>query len=249
MGNGRPPAALGVEEPTLPENITGRELDRGIRAELSGLRPEVSTLVARHLVAAARFLDEDPALGYAHAAAARRHAPRLASTREALGLAAYLTQRYAEALSELRAARRLSGDDQLLPVLADCERGLGRPERALALASSAAAGRLDRAAQVELRIVAAGARRDLGQVDAAILTLEGRDLSSASREPWVARLRYAYAEALLAAGRVTEATLWFERAADADAEGLTDARERAEVLDGSGVLDVLDEADDAPASE
>ena len=64
------------------------------------------------------------------------------------------------------AAARISGSPDYLPMMADCERGLGRPERALALATSAESGRLDREGKVELLIVAAGARRDLGQADA-----------------------------------------------------------------------------------
>ena len=49
---------------------------------------------------------------------------------------------------------------------------------------------------------------------------------------WAARLRYAYADALLAAGRREEAREWFARAAAADPEDLTDANERLLELDG-----------------
>lgn len=117
-----------------------------------------------------------------------------------------------------------------LPMMADCERALGRPERALALGKSPLTGDLDEAGQIEMRIVESGARRDLGQVEAAVAVLAGRELRSRSREPWVARLRYAYAEALLADGQPAAALEWFERAAGIDADGHTDALERVEEL-------------------
>ena len=60
---------------------------------------------------------------------------RVGVVREACGIAAYRTGRWAEALSELRAARRMTGRDDYLPIMADCERALGRPDRALALPS------------------------------------------------------------------------------------------------------------------
>src|SRR6476646_10697639 len=80
---------------------------------------------------------------------------------------------------------------------------------------------------VELRIVAAGARRDLGQFDAAVLALQGPDLETPGDEPWRARLRYAYADNLLAAGREQDAIRWFLAAAEVDVDEATDAAERA----------------------
>ena len=82
-----------------------------------------------------------------------------------------------------------------------------------------------------MRIVASGARRDLGQIDAAIATLECKELASKSDEPWSARLRYAYADALLAGGRNKEARDWFVKATLVDADDLTDAAERAMQID------------------
>lgn len=228
--------------PEPPEDVTADLLDRETRAELRTLPPTLADDVARHLVMAGRLLDEDPDTAYQHAAKAQALASRVAVAREALGLAAYATGRWAQALSELRAARRMSGSDGNLPVMADCERGLGRPERALALAGSPEAARLDPAAKAEMRIVAAGARLDLGQPDAAVLTLQVPDLKARPPQPWTARLRYAYAEALLAAGREDEAREWFGRAAEVDPEGLTDAVERLEELEGTVYVDLLEDA-------
>ncbi len=193
---------------------------------------------------AGRLVDEDPEKAYAHARAAQQLAPRLAATREALGLAAYLSDRYAEALSELRAARRITGSNHQWAVMADCERGLGRPEKALEMAQAPEEKELDKATQIELRIVAAGARRDLGQPDAAVVLLQGADLTPAQPEPWTARLRYAYAEALLESDREEEAREWFGRASEVDPEGLTGAGERLAELDGLTFDEVEEEFDD-----
>lgn len=220
------------DEPPLPEDVTGAELDRSVRAELTSLAALNAAAVSRHLVMAGRLLDEDPEASYAHAVAARDRAGRVGAVREAAGLAAYRTGRFAEALAELRAARRISGDQSLLPVMADCERGLGRPEKALAMATSPEARGLDGAATAEMLIVASGARRDLGQPEAAALLLQGPELRPDRRRPWSARLFYAYAEALQEAGRDAEAREWLAHAADADQHGETDAADRLAELDG-----------------
>jgi hypothetical protein len=201
-------------------------------------------LVGGHLVMAGRLIDDDPEQAYKHARTAQQLAPRLAATREALGLTAYLSDRYAEALAELRAARRITGSNHQWAVMADCERGLGRPEKALEMAQGPEAKELDKGTQIELRIVAAGARRDLDQVDAAVAMLQGADLTPAQIEPWTARLRYAYADALLEADREAEAREWFARAAEADSEGVTDAEDRIAALDGV----VFGEEDEDPAA-
>ncbi|GAA2933028.1 hypothetical protein [Streptomyces enissocaesilis] len=189
----------------------------------------------------ANLIDDDPEQAYAYSRIALRLASRVAAVREAAGFAAYATQRYTEALAEFRAARRMTGSVELWPVMADCERGLGRPERAMAMAGEPEVQKLDKAGQVEMRLVAAGARRDMGQIDAAIVTLQGPELASNSVQPWTARLRYAYADALLTAGREAEAREWFAKAIEADKDGLTDASDRLAQLDGVDFVDALDE--------
>jgi hypothetical protein len=228
----------------VPLEITGDELDPAILAELRSLPPGIGTKVARHLVMAGRVMDEDPETAYQHALAARRVAVRSPIVREAVGLAAYEADRWTEALSELRAARRLSGQEAYLAIMADCERGLERPERALELARSEEAGRLSGADRVELRIVESGARRDMGQFDAAVLALQIPELKSDRLRPWTARLCYAYADALADAGR-EDALEWFLRAAAADRHGETDAVERAAELGGLDILIDEDEPEDA----
>lgn len=196
-----------------------------MRAELRSLPDPVAERVARLLVAVAESLDDDPEAALAFAKAAKSAAARLAVVRESMGLAAYASGDYALALAELRAVRRMTGQVEHLPIMADCERGLGRPRKALELLAEVGESDLPDEARVEARIVAAGARRDLGQHDAALLTLQVPALTSSAQDPWLLRLRYAYAEALAEAGRSDEAREWLARVAEADTEGITDAAE------------------------
>jgi tetratricopeptide (TPR) repeat protein len=221
--------------PPLDPEISGRELDRSVAQQLKGLPEKLAARVARHLVAAAQLIDEDPKTAYQHTLAARARAARIAVVREACGEAAYHAGEYAEALAELRAAKRMNGNTEYLPVMADCERALGRPERALALAQNPSVANLEDALKAEMTIVEAGARRDLGELDAALRTLEQAPLRSRSRADWVVRLRYAYADTLAAAGRTEEAVEWFHRTVGVDGNQITDAVERlAELGESTG---------------
>jgi tetratricopeptide (TPR) repeat protein len=216
-----------IFEPDIPEEITGEELEKSVRAELLSLSPENAKVVARHLVCINLYQDSDPLLAHKHGIAAAHHAGRLAVVRETAGYAAYRAGYFEVALKELRAAFRISGDVSSLPVMADCERGLGNPLKAIALAGSADVKKLAKAEEIEMRIVAAGARRDLGEFDAAVVTLTCKELKNETDE-WAVRLRYAYADALDAAGRGEESRLWFGKCAQLDLDDATDAAERAE---------------------
>lgn len=197
----------------------------------------------------ANLIDEEPEQAYEYSRIALRLASRVAAVREAAGFAAYATQKYSEALGEFRAAKRMTGSVELWPVMADCERGMGRPEKALDMAGAPEVQKLDKPGQVEMRLVAAGARRDLGQIDAAIVTLQGPELASNSVQPWTARLRYAYADALLAAGREDESREWFAKVIESDKDGSTDASDRLAELDGVEFVDVMQDDVAAPAAE
>ncbi|MEU9408891.1 tetratricopeptide repeat protein [Streptomyces sp. NPDC048281] len=233
----------------IPEDVTGDEIDKDVRQELQSLPKTLAEDVAKNLVMVARLIDDDPEGAYGYSRVALRLASRVAAVREAAGFAAYANQKYAEALAEFRAARRMTGTVDLWPVMADCERGLGRPEKALDMAGAPDVHKLDKAGQVEMRLVAAGARRDMGQLDAAIVTLQSPELASSSVQPWTARLRYAYADALLAAGRADEAREWFAKAVEADRDGSTDASDRLAEMDGVEFVDALDEEDSEEAPE
>ncbi len=234
----RTPAERSAEQarydgPEIPEDVTGKELDRSIANQLKGLPEKLAARVARHLAAAGLIIDEDPRTAYEHTLAARARASRIAVVREACGEAAYAAGEYAEALSELRAAKRMNGATEYLPIMADCERALGRPEKALALARNPSVARFEAHLMAEMTIVEAGARRDMKELDAALRTLEAAPLNSKSREEWVVRLRYAYADTLLAAGRPADALEWFHRTEAIDGTEITDAAARAAEVEKS----------------
>ncbi len=221
----------------MPDGITADQLDPAAAAELRTLPGDLASAVARRLVAAGLAGDAETA--YQHALEARRLAARVGLVRETAGIAAYRAGHWADALTELRAARRLTGRASYLPMMADSERALGRPDRALAL-TSGTTGNLDRETQIELRIVESGIRRDQGLPEAAVVTLQVPELTDRRIRSWSARLFYAYADALLDAGRTEEARAWFARSAGADRDGQTDAEERFDAL-GEVMIDDLEE--------
>ena len=216
--------------PTIPEHVDAKQLSPEIRRELSTLDRATADLVARHLVAAGEILDDDPQAALVHAKAAKARAGRFPAVREAVGIAAYYSGDWAQALAELRAARRMGSSSQLLPMIADCERGVGRPERAIEIARSPEAAQLKGDDADELRIVAAGARADLGQLEQALALLSTPPIDPNRTGQTAARLCYAYAETLLALDRAEEAVKWFLRAAAADVDGVTDAEDRVAEL-------------------
>ncbi|MGY2066241.1 hypothetical protein [Blastococcus sp. SYSU DS0619] len=173
---------------------------------------------------AGTLLDEDPETALAHARAARDRASRLAVVREAVGVAAYHAGDFAEAAREIRAYRRMSGDQGYRAVLADCERALGRPEVAIRLVNEALTEGVDAEEEVELRLVEAGARQDLGEDAAARLVLEaalgGRPEPADLRAGDEGRLRLAaaYAELLESQGETARAAEWLGAVAEIDPE-------------------------------
>ncbi|WP_309081990.1 hypothetical protein [Zhihengliuella sp.] len=209
--------------PEIDDDVTGKELDRAARAELRYLEDPNGTWVAKHLVMAGRLVDLEPELAYEHALAASRRGGRIAVVREAVGLTAYAAGQFADALREFRTFRRISGSNVHLPMMADCERGLGRPEKALELARSEDAENLDTPLKVEMAIVASGAQADLGNHQAALAELEIPQLDINRAYSFSPRLFTVYAEALEELGRHGEAEKWYSRVVIAErALGLGD---------------------------
>ncbi len=229
----------------IPEGITGKELDRVARNELKTLAKENADRVAQHLVMAGMLIDEDPALAHRHAQAAARRAGRIALTRETLAITAYAIGDFALALRELRTHRRISGSNEQLPLMVDCERGLGRPEKALELARSVDRRTLSVGTRVELAIAMSGARLDLGQLAEALVELEIPQLDASTAYSWSPALFDAYAVVLAELGRDEEAAEWGRRAdiaAEALAEALaTEGDETIEIVELEG--DALPVAD------
>jgi tetratricopeptide (TPR) repeat protein len=229
--------------------VDPRDLDPAVRGALRGLDPRNADKVAAHLVAAGTLVEEDPEAALAHARAARDRASRVAAVREAVGVAAYFAGDYAEAAREIRAYRRMSGDQGYRAVLADCERALGRPDVALRLVAEALGENPDAEESVELRIVESGARLDLGEAAAARLVLEaalGGRPDPATLVPGdqaQLRLASAYADLLEAEGEEAAAAEWLTAIAAADPEDLTGAVDRLGIEFTE--TDLLDDEDDS----
>ena len=193
-------------EPQIPAAVKASDLDRESRAALSSLDPDKAEKVARHLVMAGSLLDVDAEEAYLHAKAAVSRAGRIGTVREACALAAYASGKYSEALREVRAARRLDGTDSLRAIEADCERGLGKPEKALEIISETDTSSYSLSDLVELVIVQAGARHDLGESDAALLVLNQFLEQQQLEEPvLLARILSYKADLLRELGREEEA--------------------------------------------
>ncbi|OEI67255.1 hypothetical protein Cus16_3079 [Curtobacterium sp. ER1/6] len=135
----------------------------------------------------------------------------MAVVRETAAITAYRTGDFATALRELRTYRRIAGKNDQLPMMVDCERGLGRPERALELGRSIDRAALDTAVQVELAIAMSGARLDLGNPTAALGELEIPQLDPTTAYSWSPALYSAYAATLEELGRQDEADEWWAR--------------------------------------
>ena len=198
--------------PEIDEDVTGQELDKVTRAQLRVLEEVSGEWVSKHLVMAGRLIDDEPELAFQHALAASRRGGRMAAVREAVALTAYASEHFGEALREFRTYRRISGSNAYLAMMADCERGLGRPDRALDIARSDEAKELDIAGQVDMAIVASGARMDMEQYDAAVTALEIPQLDKNRAFSFSPRLFRAYADALELAERNAEAEQWRNRA-------------------------------------
>ena len=198
---------------------------------------------------AGTLIEEDAALAHRHAEAAARRAGRVAIVRETLAITAYAMGDYALALRELRTYRRLSGSNEQLPLMVDCERGLGRPEKGLELGRSIDRSALSVGTRVELAIAMSGARLDLGQTELALTELEIPQLDPGTAYSFSPALFDAYAVVLAELGRADEADVWAQRA-DLAAEAIGEAEGEFE-----DIVEIVEEefaadgspADDAPA--
>lgn len=231
--------------PDIPEWVDVRALGPDVRADLRGLSKQGAEFVAGHLAAAGELAESDPEQAWEHARAARSQGGRVAVVRETVGLVAYRAGKWSEAIAELRAARRMSGGPGQLAVMADSERALGNPERAIELAKSPEAAQLEPEAAAELAIVTAGARSDLGQHEAALAALQSAARTVEPTADYAYRVYYALAAKLAEQGRTQEALTWFVRSADADVDDDSDAAERAAALaDGDHRADPNNGTDD-----
>jgi hypothetical protein len=205
----------GEKSPLIPSEITPEDLEFGVRVQLKTLTPENAEMVARHLAMVSLLIDDDPELAHRHAKAAAQRAGRLALVHETLGITAYAVGDYTLALRELLTHRRLTGSNDQLPLIVDCERGMGRPQRGLEAVVGVDRKSLDVGVRINLAIALSGARLDMGQPEAALLELQTAELSEKRVYPQSPLMFRAYAECLRELGRDPEEALRWEKLADA----------------------------------
>ena len=147
-------------------------LSKDDRLRLRGLSKEHAENIGLHILAAYALEETDPQGALAHAKWAARQASRIDLARETLALVAYRQGDYKLALKEFRTAHRMNGYSDYLPFIADCERGLGNPRKAIEEATSEEGSQLQGESKAEMFLVYAGALGDLGLWDKAIETVQ-----------------------------------------------------------------------------
>jgi hypothetical protein len=196
------------KSPLIPDEITEKDLELGLRVQLKTLTPENAEMVARHLAMVGLLIDQDPELAHQHALAAAGRAARIALVRETVGITAYTVGDFAVALRELLTFRRISGSNDQIPLMVDCERGLGRPDRALELGRSVDRSALLPGVRVNLAIAMSGARLDRDENDLALAELQIPELNPEKVFAYSVPLFYAYADTLEILGKDAESKRW-----------------------------------------
>jgi len=239
------------QDPVIPDEVQAKDLHPAARNELKTLQADIQDRVARHLAMVALLIDDDVELAHQHALSASRRAGRIPVTRETLAITAYRMADFALALRELRTYRRLSGLDGHVALMVDCERGLGRPEKAIETGLEIDKKQLDTEQRVHLAIAMSGARLDLGQTQQALFELEIPELNPKKAFSWSPDLFAAYAAVLEDLGRDSEARTWQQhtnRAAAALQDHLG-ALDELEVLEIHESREELEEDREADAPE
>ncbi|MCQ0013453.1 hypothetical protein [Actinomadura madurae] len=200
--------------------------------------------MARHLVMAGRLAEEEPELSYRHAKAARRLASRVGIVREAAGIAAYHAGEWAEALAELRAARRAGRRRRRLPAVDGRLRARPRPSRAGPRPHQVTGGREARPDGTRR-----AAHRGVGRPPRPRAVRRGRRHAADPRAARPPAAAVVDAAVLRLRGRARrggprgEAADWFARAAAADRDGDTDAAERYAEIEGLHILDTEEDGE------
>lgn len=217
------PRAAGRDRPKplvhLPDEIVAE-----LRATTRPGKAEI--LVKVFAEAATAFAEEDYDEAIRLGEQAKHIALRSAVVREVLGLAYYRMEKWQHAARELAAFRRISGSTEQNPVIADCYRAQGKPEKALEICDEIDPLNASPELYYEGAIVGAGALADLHRIHDAIARLESLELDPPHAQTHHLRAWYALADLLERRGRFTQALSHFDAVAGSDPE-LTDASERA----------------------
>ncbi|WP_201736506.1 tetratricopeptide repeat protein [Bifidobacterium xylocopae] len=158
-------------EPKMPKGLEWSMLSKDDKERLRGLSKEHAENTGLHILAAYALEESDPERALAHAKWVAKQASRVDISRETLALVAYRQGDYKLALREFRTAYRMNGYLDYLPFIADCERGLGHPRKAIEEATSPEGQALRGESKAEMFLVYAGALGDLGLWDQAVETV------------------------------------------------------------------------------
>lgn len=217
------------KSPMIPPEITAEDLDISARVQLKTLSEENAEWVARHLAMTSLLIDSDPELAHKHAQAALNRAGRLAIVHETVGITAYTIGDYALALRELLTHRRLTGSNEQIPLIVDCERGMERPQRAMDAARDVDRKELSKGVRINLAIALSGARLDMGQPELALEELEIAELSPKGIIPQSINLFRAYADCLDELGK--DSSKWTELANRAERSFAEQSAEEFELVE------------------
>ncbi|MGH9044917.1 MAG: hypothetical protein ACRDVP_08830 [Acidimicrobiales bacterium] len=156
--------------------------------------------------------------------------PRLTVLSKVAGLACYKLGRWRDAVGLLRSYEDLTRDLELVPVLMDCYRALGRRAKVAELFEDMRRSPVSQTAMAEARIVAAGSLADSGDMGAAIGLLSA-SVSKTIRNPAERHLRqwYALGDLYERAGDLPRAREMFVRVARSDPDAY-DVASRLEPL-------------------
>jgi tetratricopeptide (TPR) repeat protein len=179
-------------EPKMPKGMEWSMLSKDEKERLRGLSKEHAENIGLHILAAYALEESDPEAAREHAEWVAHQASRIDFSRETLAFVAYRQGDYKTALKEFRTAHRMNGFNDYLPFIADCERGLGNPKRAIEMAMSDNAKMLSGESKAEMFLVYAGALGDLGLWDKAVDVVD--KLANTNGLPGAYRMRALQAE-------------------------------------------------------
>jgi len=156
-------------------------------------------------------------------------APTAAGVRELYGLTLYRLGRWRAAKAELETYHDLTGSVDQYPVIADCDRALGRHEAVDEMWEALRHASPPIEVLTEGRLVAAGSLADRGRFPEALALLQRYEADRARPKEWHLRTWYALADLYERAGDVPRARALFRRLVGRDAD-FFDAAERLAAL-------------------
>lgn len=182
-------------------SVTSGQLPKWVRDDIVRSTPKDRREPAlRHLSKGMQqFADERYPAALHELRRAKELSPRSSTVRELLGLSAYRSGRWEEALRELRTFRRITGDLIHMPVEMDCLRALGRKEDVTKTWDRIQEHDISATVSNEARVVYASFLVDEGKArEAWPIIKPGRLIASPS--PGEVRRWYVAAKVALAAG-------------------------------------------------